>query len=115
MNKLNTLKIWIGFFAVLLTRTSIAQVNEIEATQLLLKGCGHSTTAQTQEYLYQVGATPAEKKAISEALPLWKKLVESKPTNANYNFKLGLCYFYSADLMLKGLPLFQECHKGYDR
>ena len=112
MNKLNTLKIWIGVFSLLVYQTSVAQVvNEMEATQLLLKGCGHSTVALTQEYLYQVGATPAEKKAISEALPLWKKLVESKPTNANYNFKLGLCYFYSADLMLKGLPYFRNATK----
>ena len=102
----------IGLAAALQLNTSFAQqVSESEATQLLVKGCMHSTIGQTQEYINNKANAEAEKAAIAKALPLWKKLVESKPNNANYNFKLGLCYFYAQNQLVTALQYFRKATK----
>ena len=42
----------------------------------------------------------------------WKKSVEAQPDNANFNYKLGLCYFFSYDQQLKALPHFKVAIKN---
>ena len=51
----------IGLAAALQLNTSFAQqVSESEATQLLVKGCMHSTIGQTQEYINNKANAEAE-------------------------------------------------------
>ena len=41
-----------------------------------------------------------------DALPIWQQIVEKDSTNANANFKLGLCYRRTLDQQPKALPYF---------
>jgi len=44
----------------------------------------------------------------SNALPIYEKLVESNPENAQFNYRLGVCYYYSGTDVLKCLPYFEK-------
>ncbi|MEM9024721.1 MAG: hypothetical protein AAGB22_13325, partial [Bacteroidota bacterium] len=41
------------------------------------------------------------------ALPIWQQLLADDPSNANTNFKVGLCYHHSIDEQVKGLQHFK--------
>ncbi len=43
-----------------------------------------------------------------EALPIWNKVVDKDSTNADANFKLGLCYFNTLDEQIKSLNYFKR-------
>ena len=42
------------------------------------------------------------------ALPVWQKIIEKTPDNANANFKIGLCFHNSLDEQLKALPYLKK-------
>ncbi|MCW3102640.1 MAG: hypothetical protein JWO09_1080 [Bacteroidetes bacterium] len=44
----------------------------------------------------------------SNALPIYQKLAESSPENAQFNYRLGVCYYYSGTDVLKCLPYFEK-------
>jgi len=46
-------------------------------------------------------------KQFGDALPVWLKVLKQVPDNANYNFKLGLCYSNSFDKQTKALAYFK--------
>lgn len=48
---------------------------------------------------------------FEEALVSWKKIQSENPKNANFNFKLGLCYFKSFDKGYKSLEYFRKAVK----
>lgn len=52
------------------------------------------------------------KGSFGAALPLWKQIVKQDSTNANVNFKIGLCYFNSWDEQAKALPYFKKAVKA---
>jgi len=50
-----------------------------------------------------------------EALTIWQKLLATAPTNANYNYKAGLCYFFSYDEQHKALSYFKQAAKNISK
>jgi hypothetical protein len=44
--------------------------------------------------------------SITEARAIWKQYLEKDPTNADANFKMGLCYIITYDEKAKALPFF---------
>jgi outer membrane protein OmpA-like peptidoglycan-associated protein len=47
------------------------------------------------------------------ALPIYEKLAEANPENAQFNFRLGVCYYYSGTDVLKCLPFFEKAKKSF--
>jgi outer membrane protein OmpA-like peptidoglycan-associated protein len=47
----------------------------------------------------------------NQAKLIWKKVLEEFPNNADANFKMGLCYYFSFDEQLKALPYFTKSIK----
>ncbi len=45
----------------------------------------------------------------------WKQELEKDSTNANLNFKVGVCYFFSYDQQLKALPYFKQAVKDLSK
>ena len=84
---------------------------EEEANRLLLLGWGNSSITATEELVVKKIEAPGKKDNILNALRLWKDLVASKPNNANFNFKTGLCYYYTFDQQLNALPYFRKAVK----
>ncbi len=50
--------------------------------------------------------------SIKEARAIWKQLLGKDPTNADVNFKLGLCYLISYDEKAKALPFLMLASKN---
>jgi outer membrane protein OmpA-like peptidoglycan-associated protein/tetratricopeptide (TPR) repeat protein len=48
------------------------------------------------------------------ALPIYEKLIVSSPENAQYNYRLGVCYYYSGTDLLKCLPYFEKARKNFN-
>jgi outer membrane protein OmpA-like peptidoglycan-associated protein len=46
------------------------------------------------------------------ALPIYQKLQESDPENVQFNYRLGVCYFYSSSDLLKCVSFFEKAQKG---
>jgi outer membrane protein OmpA-like peptidoglycan-associated protein/tetratricopeptide (TPR) repeat protein len=47
------------------------------------------------------------------ALPIYEKLAAMNPLNAQYNYRLGVCYYYSGTDVLKCLPYFETARKYF--
>ena len=62
--------------------------------------------------------TLMEEKQYNVALPIWLKLQAEQPTNFNINYKVGVCYIYSANDKAKALDYLvkavQNTTKNYD-
>mgnify|MGYP000577882215 CR=1 FL=1 len=62
--------------------------------------------------------TLIEENQYKVALPIWLKLLQQQPANANLNYKIGLCYISSANDKLKSLKYFKKATtkttKNYD-
>ncbi|MGB0888228.1 MAG: TolB family protein [Vicingaceae bacterium] len=52
--------------------------------------------------------TLIEENQFKVALPIWLKLLKQQPTNANINYKIGLCYISTANDKLKSLDYFKK-------
>jgi len=50
-------------------------------------------------------------KQFSQAMPYWLKVASKNKDNANYYFKLGLCYLNSLDKQVKALPYLKIASK----
>ncbi len=48
---------------------------------------------------------------FNSAITIWQKLLEQDASNANVNFKMGMCYFNSIDEQSKALPYFRKASK----
>jgi outer membrane protein OmpA-like peptidoglycan-associated protein/tetratricopeptide (TPR) repeat protein len=47
------------------------------------------------------------------AMPIYARLVESNPENAQFNYRLGVCYYFSGTDILRCLPHFEKARKNY--
>jgi len=45
---------------------------------------------------------------FNEALPLYLRLLESDPENANYNYKVGICYLNISGFKTKSIPFLEK-------
>jgi outer membrane protein OmpA-like peptidoglycan-associated protein len=50
-----------------------------------------------------------KKKNYSKALPLFLLLLRSSPDSYDYNYKTGICYYYSEDEQSRGIQYFKKC------
>jgi outer membrane protein OmpA-like peptidoglycan-associated protein/tetratricopeptide (TPR) repeat protein len=57
--------------------------------------------------LSQINKFMSDRK-FSEAVPLLKEIIEKDPSNSDANFKLGLCYYFSADKRNLSLEYFRR-------
>jgi outer membrane protein OmpA-like peptidoglycan-associated protein/tetratricopeptide (TPR) repeat protein len=69
-----------------------------------------STFAQTTRQLKQANKL-LEAQKYTEATSAWKAIQAENPRNANFNFKLGLCYYRSFDKGYKSLEYFKKAVK----
>ncbi|RMG81747.1 MAG: hypothetical protein D6707_04255, partial [Bacteroidetes bacterium] len=53
-----------------------------------------------------------EDKFYNLALPIWLKLLEQDPENANLNFRVGECYYHIPNQKRKSLPYFEKAIKN---
>lgn len=47
------------------------------------------------------------------ALPIYEKLAAANPENKQFNYRLGVCYYYSGTDVLKCLPYFEKAKKVF--
>lgn len=57
--------------------------------------------------LSQINKLMAERR-FNDAIPLLKEAIEKEPSNSDANFKLGLCYYFSADQKNLSLNFFRR-------
>tara|TARA_B100000809_G_scaffold266051_1_gene327089 strand:- start:8231 stop:10321 length:2091 start_codon:yes stop_codon:yes gene_type:complete len=73
---------------------------------------------ETFKQKFKEANTLIEENQYKVALPLWLKLQESAPSNANLNYKVGICYISSANDKKKSLAYFERAiantTKNYD-
>jgi outer membrane protein OmpA-like peptidoglycan-associated protein len=66
------------------------------------------TTGVDSKALTEEGNRLIEKGHFAAALPVWQRLLEKNPGNADLNFKVGLCYRYFPDQKEKALEYFKK-------
>lgn len=49
------------------------------------------------------------------ALPIYQKLLETNTDNAQFNYRLAVCYFYSSTDILKCIPFFEKARKKFPK
>ncbi len=83
-----------------------------KATNFLVKAITNTTSTETQE---KIDKNLEEEESITNfklALVSLEKTLEETPENAAINYKLGLCYYFSADRQLEALPCFKKAIKN---
>jgi outer membrane protein OmpA-like peptidoglycan-associated protein/tetratricopeptide (TPR) repeat protein len=82
-----------------------------QANGLLVKAITNNTMSNTQEVIDYNLESEENNSNFKQALTSLQKALEQNPTNANLNYKAGLCYYFSYDQQLKALPYFQKALK----
>ncbi|MFH1005568.1 MAG: hypothetical protein V1781_08805 [Bacteroidota bacterium] len=72
------------------------------------KGLTASSTALIDE-----GNKLLSKGQFSAAMSVWQKVLEQDASNANANFKMGMCYFNSLDEQSKALPYLKKASLNF--
>lgn len=79
-----------------------------KGNDLIVKGITASTSPALQECAEKGWSSPSAFANYKQALGIWTLLLKENPDNANINYKVALCYFFSYDEQLKALPYFKK-------
>jgi tetratricopeptide (TPR) repeat protein len=83
-----------------------------DANELILAGSIQATSVNKREFIEKQSNDAVTASTFHSALSHWKKELAKDSTNANLNYKTGLCYFFSYDQQLKAMPYFKKAIKG---
>ena len=83
-----------------------------EANNLIVSESVKATSVSKREFIEKQSNDAIAATLFNDALGSWKKTLATDPDNANYNYKTGLCYFFSYDQQLKALPYFKQSIKN---
>jgi outer membrane protein OmpA-like peptidoglycan-associated protein len=85
-----------------------------KGNELVVKELSGSTSPSSQEIVERTWGDMNAYSNYKLALDSWQPLQAENPDNANLNYKLGLCYFFSYDEQLKALPYLKKAIKNMD-
>jgi outer membrane protein OmpA-like peptidoglycan-associated protein len=90
------------------------KVNELvkKANMLILYGSSQTSSTLSQEIINKNIFDEKSNANFNGALDFLKEAIALDPDNANINYKLGLCYYFSEDKQLDALPHFQKAIKS---
>lgn len=83
-----------------------------KANALISKGTPMATLPSQQEIVERNWSSWDTYQNYKEALANCQQLLAIAPNNANYNYKTGLCYFFSYDEQHKALSYFKQAAKN---
>src|SRR4051812_44837123 len=83
-----------------------------KGNELVVKELSGSTSPSSQEIVERTWGDMNAYSNYKLALDSWQPLQAENPDNANLNYKLGLCYFFSYDEQLKALPYLKKAIKN---
>lgn len=83
-----------------------------DANNLILEGSMQSTSVNKREFIEKQTNDFLINAKYNDGISFWKQALAKEPNNANLNYKLGLCYFFSYDQQLKALPYFKQAVKS---
>ena len=82
---------------------------------ILLNTITQSTTSKTEELIDKNIESDKIQTELKQALLELHPALLKAPTNANVNYKIGLCYYYSVDKQLYALPYFRNAIKNISK
>jgi outer membrane protein OmpA-like peptidoglycan-associated protein len=106
----NYLLVLIGFLYLPLCAQTPTSFKE--ASNLILEGSINTSSRYNGEMIEKNSNDAINDINFKSAINYWKKSIEAQPDNANFNYKLGLCYFFSYDQQLKALTCFKKAIKN---
>ena len=86
-----------------------------KANALITKGTPVATISSKQEIVERNWSNGDTYQNYKDALVTCQQLLAIAPTNANYNYKAGLCYFFSYDEQHKALLHFKLASKNLSK
>lgn len=104
-------------FSFAQTPLSVKQKDALlnKANSLISKGTPVATISSKQEIVERNWSSWDTYQNYKEALAACQQLLATSTTNANYNYKTGLCYFFSYDEQHKALSYFKQAAKNLSR
>lgn len=85
------------------------------ANDMILEGSSAASSSLQRESIEKSCNDAFSNSDFAGSLNYWKTQLAKAPDNANLNYKVGICYFFSYDQQLKALPYFKKAIKNLSK